>query len=300
MDDNSFEELFERCNDFGDNEEFYYTDGESEAKEKCIQGNAHRRYNDVEQQNIKAKTSVDPFPVKQDPFPTFGAWIPEHKNKLNVVIPSVKIMTETTNDFTRKKAPKCRYWKHLIEFHYQSYSSYEIRLNNIKIPYFHGEIYAKQYVFMCLPMEIGSLLMSPAKGGCKLQINDQEILPSLNWWKYVNGTNGVADKFGIVDPMTRIFSSRDLASILKKTKMGIEANVILKFWCKASTTNNRDLSPSDVRTVGIELVRAYITKIKQDVSLPPSDRLVGSIQEVTRADLADKDLLAELKKLDLN
>ncbi|POS87636.1 hypothetical protein EPUL_000256, partial [Erysiphe pulchra] len=103
------------------------------------------------------------FP-EADPFRTFGAWFPDHADKLEVVLPDEAQMAETTNELTRTNQPKTRYWRAPIEFKSSKYGSATIRLNSIRVPYVAGRLYGESYVYMGLPDAIRAKILEAAVG----------------------------------------------------------------------------------------------------------------------------------------
>lgn len=116
------------------------------------------------------------------------------------------------------------------------------------------------------------------------------------WWKIANN---VQEHFDIVNQETKMFHKKSLKTIFDSTSAEISCSVILRFYCKASTTDINNIRPITVRTVSVEVVRAFINQMNINIQIPTRiNREKAKVEPVTTAaDVAIDDLMKRLADL---
>jgi hypothetical protein len=199
-----------------------------------------------------------------NPFPSFGNWTPETLSEIEISFPILTGKNETTNELTRSTKPEARYWKAPVVFKFGNFVSETIRINNVHSPFHTGKGYGSSYVYLCLPGFLGTAFAEAGKRRAPTKVVENSLVPdSQRWWKIANN---VENSFGVITNSK--FVSKSLETIFDATNNGISCSVILNFKCKAATTEKEPLRPTSIRTVSVEVVRAFINEMDLSVQMP--------------------------------
>ena len=172
-----------------------------------------------------------------------------------------------------------------------------MRFDNVHIPFYTGKGYGSNYVYLCLPGHVGKSFDDAGKSRAPTKVIEASLIPDgQRWWKIANN---VQKHFDIVNQKTNMFHKKSLKTIFDSTSAGISCSVILRFYCKASTTDMNNIRLITVRTVSVEVVRAFITQIDINVQMPTTiNREKTKVEPVTTAaDVATDDLMKRLTDL---
>jgi hypothetical protein len=237
--------------------------------------------------------------LDKNPFPTFGAWTVTTLGQIEVCFPILTGKNETTNELTRSTRPEARYWKAPVTFKYGNYTSEVMRFDNVHIPHHTGKGYGSSYVYLCLPGFAGNAFAEAGKKRAPTRVTENSLVPNKEkWWKIANK---VEDVFGVISHETKRFHQKSLETIFDATQSGISCSVVLKFYCKASTTELEALRPTTARTVSIEVVRGYINEMDINVQMPARvNRERAKVEPTASAkDVATDSLMKRLGELGL-
>jgi hypothetical protein len=252
-----------------------------------------------------AKDKLAPPPAKKalspakNPFTTFGEWDSNSISEIDIVFPFLTSKEETTNSLTRESTPEGRFWKGLITFKYATYASNTIRFNGVQIPYHDGSGYGESFVYVCLPGDVAAAFADAGKSKRPTIVNEKSLVPDgKRWWKIANN---LTDVVGIIGADGK-FHAKSLASIFETSASGVTVNIVARFYCKASTTDKKNISASTPCTVALAIDRAYLVDIGVSVEKPV--RLSKKKQKeeplATRGDLVTDDLLKRMASIGMD
>jgi len=235
----------------------------------------------------------------KNPFPAHGNWTQGELSAIKIEFPVLTGKNETTNELTRKTRPEARYWKAPIAFKYSSFTSDTIKFENVSIPYHTGKNYGSSFVYMCLPGFAADAFAEAGKTVAPTRVTETSLAPDRErWWKIANN---VENSFGVINNETKKFHVKNLETIFESTNSGITCSVVLRFYCKASTTETEPVKPTTVRTVSAEVVRAYISAVDVNVQMPTrlSRQKPKAEPTASSKDIAGDSLMGRLKDLGL-
>jgi hypothetical protein len=254
------------------------------------------KMNTPESASSQSLTALSP---DRNPFPTFGAWTPSALAQIEICFPVLTGKNETTNELTRSTKPEARYWKAPVTFKYGNFSSETMRFDNVHIPHHTGKGYGSSYVYLCLPGFVGSAFSEAGKKRAPTKVVENSLVPDDNrWWKIANKVENV---FGVINQDTKRFHQKSLETVFDATQSGVSCSVILRFFCKASTTETEALRPITARTVAVEVARGYIGAVDINVQMPVRvNREKAKIEPTASSkDVATDSLMRRLGELGL-
>ena len=243
--------------------------------------------------------SVATLSPDKNPFPAFGAWTHGTLGQIEICFPILTGKNETTNELTRATKPEARYWKAPVTFKYGNFSSDTLRFDNVHIPHHTSKGYGSSYVYLCLPGFAGTAFAEAGKQRAPTKVMENSLAPDKErWWKIANKVENV---FGVINQDTRKFHQKSLETIFDATQSGVSCAVVLRFFCKASTSETEALRPTTVRTVSVEVERAYIDSMDINVQMPVRINKQKAKVEPTASlrDVATDSLMKRLSELGL-
>ncbi|KAI1007506.1 hypothetical protein K3495_g714 [Podosphaera aphanis] len=224
-----------------------------------------------------------------------GRWTDAMARELKLYVPPLDGNAETTNELTRVTKPDARYWKAAIRFGLNDTQQDHLRIEGVGIPYVKGQTYGQTYLYVALPRQLRDAFERRLGESCPVETRERSLSPSIIWWKTVNK---VTDKsFGVV--LRNGFVPKNIGHILNTTGKGVTVTANMKFYLKAATANNRPISAGVTRTVGVELIRAYITDVNVDIEPPERAASASTPAVALPTDVATEDLLGKLNAMGL-
>jgi len=233
----------------------------------------------------------------RNPFPSVGGWTPEMLNQITVEFPTLNATNETTNELTRKTKPEARYWKGPIMFRYGNFTSDTIRVDNVPIPYHDGTDYGENFIYIALPGYFAEKFAEAGKTKRPTKVTENSLVPDPErWWKIANK---VGDVFGVINPVTKKFINKSLATILQASRGGVTASLILRFKNKASTISTEPIKYTTVGTIAVEIERGFITELDVPVQKPTKvpKKTSKAAPPAIPKDIASDDLMKKLNAL---
>lgn len=306
-DDDDEEEIVEEIiEEVTDNEEEQSEEDEKPAEKPKVPG---RVTPSSAVKNMRHGTPAKSAPTRsklsgaRNPFESPGKWTEGEFKQVSVIVPPLTSKNETTNDKTRATRPETRYWRANIKFSYGSFTSEQIRVTGVAIPYLNQRQYGSDegYAYMCLPGFMGphiaaaGMAMRPTTLKVGRLVSDNE--------RYWVRANNIAGKFGILNKADNTFHKMNLETIFNGTGKGLIVNAILEFRVKASTDDMKPLNASVTQKVDVELIQAFIEEMKVDVQPPKVEATTDARKPAqvaaTSEDYASDDVMKLLGDLGL-
>ncbi|RKF80007.1 hypothetical protein GcM1_197017 [Golovinomyces cichoracearum] len=203
-----------------------------------------------------------------NPFIVVGIWIEKTLNEVTAILPSHESFVEITSEFSNKTNSSSRFWMAPIIFTRHNYRCDTIRIEEVPIPNCQEIGYGIKFIHVCLPDSLRNLLKDSKNTSYPLQMNERNLIGAGGWWKSVHLTK---NSLGCIQMEDMSFSPISINKIMKMTGKGLKATLNVRFVCKASTDSTKELNECTQRTVGVEVLRGYITSIDTDV-IPPIRR----------------------------
>ncbi|TQS35286.1 hypothetical protein Golomagni_04298 [Golovinomyces magnicellulatus] len=222
---------------------------------------------------------------KPNPFIVVGIWIQKTLNGVTAILPSHKSFVEITSESSEKTdSSSSRFWMAPILF----------AREEVQIPYCQEIGYGSKFIHICLPDSLRNLLKDSKNTSYPLQINEKNLIGAGGWWKSVHLTRNT---LGCIQMEDMSFSPISINRIMKKTGKGLKVTLNVRFVCKASTDSTKELDECTQRSVGIEVLRGYITSIDSDV-FPPIRRAPSPPKPLAK-DITTDQILMKISSLNL-
>jgi len=242
------------------------------------------------------------MPEKKDPFLKEVHWKPNTIDKLEVEIGP---FIETTGDFTRKTAPKARYWKAPVIFKMDGHQTNCIKIGSCGVPAMDTDNpeskYGVGYVYSSLNRSIGNLILKAAEAQkLKLRLTDNRIVENdEEWWVTMNNIEhrvGTFDRVGT-------FEEEFLYDMFRATDYGFIMNFDTIFHIKISTSDGSDRPPNGYYALSAECKRGSMVnegfgtgKDKRKIP-PPLLKSVSKARPAAPADVASEEFRDRLRQL---
>ncbi|POS83726.1 hypothetical protein EPUL_005146 [Erysiphe pulchra] len=176
-----------------------------------------------------------------------------------------------------------------IKFSKGSYSSQNIRVDDVMIPYSNENGYGQKYLYICLSNVLEKFITSTFETSyvnlktAKFQGNEGE------WWKTIYD---IKDSFHVINKRQKS-TPVSIRKIMRRTKKGLRANLILEF-SLSTRTNGDNWSCRMETTILVKVISGYITSIGVDIE-PPTP--IGSVPgKPMPRDTASENILTNLEK----
>ncbi|KAJ4002538.1 hypothetical protein NW766_012863, partial [Fusarium irregulare] len=231
------------------------------------------------------------LPANKNPFTSVGKWTQALMDQIEINIDDIK---ETTSDFTRKKYPKNRYWKALVNFKHGKYEQRVIKMSDCDVPFIKSGTYGTEYIVARLQKVVGDAIVAKAlEKDIVVSLQDKRaVSDENNWWATVNNTNG---RIGIIDANGN-FEPKDLGVVFIKTEQGVKLNLDVVFSIKLTLTDGRERTTRDAFNLVADCSRGAIMAIRQDIE-PPTVEAAIPQQPASKNDVASQELCDALDSL---
>lgn len=212
------------------------------------------------------------------------------ENSTDLIFPPVTVL-RTTENRSHIEGRKINIWRSSILFSWQGrLHSDAIVCNDVYIPHSYEKGYGSTFLYIRLPKGLESKMRKAGEKYPFLSMKNKEVINTKQfWWKIITNVDGL---IGVVNELGT-FEPKSLEKIFEKTRMGIKASLILRFYCEATTKGRKVVHESDIKTIGVELIRGNIERLGQMVRLPPGSRNISRMAGFAW----DKSISNQLKEL---
>lgn len=209
---------------------------------------------------------------------------------------------ETTSEFTQRNNAAARYWKVVPEFSAGGRKGRTLRLSNVRIPAFKDKAqkYGSPggYAYASLDGYIRDGIVDLVRKRISNPVITEErrirSTPQY-WWVTVNNLDKTV---GTLDASTE-FDPKVLRTIFNNTEGGVVVNGEFSVHLKASTHDGSGFTDATPVTIAVDIVRAYINKVRADVELPERESTIQNLVATrpVKAEVTPDDVMSALRDL---